>query len=66
MKRTKYLIEEDITGKRKADLEKMEAEFHYVFWESNYNPITMWPDSRIEDNYQADPKDEKVERYLSR
>lgn len=42
--------------------ERIEAEHFYIFWESNYNPITMWKDEKQEDK---EPDTEKVNRYIN-
>lgn len=64
MKKTKELMNElDVSERRAASLKKIESEFHYIFWESNYNPITMHVDDKVEG---MGINTNKVEQYLTR
>lgn len=64
MKKTKELMNEvEVSESRAAALKKIESEFHYRFWEANYNPITMHVDDNRE---EVEMNTSKVEDYLNR
>ena len=60
MGRTKELLT-GLDEARLRGLEKIEAENFYLFWEANYNPITMLK-SEKEEKYKLDTQ--KVNRYI--
>ena len=64
MKKTKELMNEvEMSESRAASLREIEGEFHYIFWESNFNPITMHRDRHWD---SEDKNTTTVEEYLNR